>query len=160
MTTGRTAHQRDAVGIDVQVGRTMLHESNRGDHIVNGLRIARLPRLGKPIVDAVERDAPLAEIRPPGPIRTAAAGLPPTSVDGHDHWMLARPLRAIEVAAQHNAVVCRVRQVAADGGFPRRRLAKRDSGSREQDDSYCWQHDSNAPHRFSFIHGGRLFKVS
>src|SRR5258708_24676811 len=110
--TGGVAHQSHAVRVGLEIGRLVFYKLNRGAHVLDRLWIARLAGLGETIVDGIERNPVLGEVRAPGAVSGSRSPLPPAAVCRNHHWILAGSIGDIIVARERDAVVSRVFQVA------------------------------------------------
>ena len=126
-------------------------------HVLRGLRISLLPRLGQPVADREHHIALLRQITTPVTIGGAGARLPAAAVYRDDRRIFARRLGLIQIALQYNSVMIGVFNATLNLHVPCRRLrARRNKTRRERHDADHsrpeYRHHAILPRLFLGVH--------
>src|SRR6267378_2764256 len=110
------AHERDALGVDLEIGRPALYELHRSAHVLYRFGMDLFRRLGQAVGDG-ERD--VTALGEPGPELAVVVEIgeaPPSAVNRDHEGKFSRPLRRVKMPLQRYATVNGILDFAALAG--------------------------------------------
>src|SRR5882762_1827388 len=99
------AHERDALGVDLEIGRPALYELHRSAHVLYRFGMDLFRRLGQAVGDGERDVAALGEPGPEDAVVVEIGEAPPSTVNRDHEGKFPRPLRRIQMPLQRYASV-------------------------------------------------------